>query len=111
MPADRRHRGPDRSGARGLGAQPPDQLGLDAAVGSRQDHRRRPRAAAGARLQRLSAGGGLTWFGSYGSKTPAYRARAYQVLRAIFEPAVSAELIVALSLIHISEPTRLGMIS
>src|SRR5664280_1227391 len=35
------------------------------------------------------------WFGSYGSKTPAYRARAYQVLRAIFETAVSDELIVA----------------
>src|SRR5664280_2774725 len=35
------------------------------------------------------------WFGSYGSKTPAYRARAYQVLRAIFEMAVSDELIVA----------------
>ncbi len=31
------------------------QLGLDAAVGSRQDHRRRPRAAPGSGLQRLSA--------------------------------------------------------
>ncbi len=30
-----------------------DQLGLDAAVGPRQDHRRRPRAAARPRLQRL----------------------------------------------------------
>jgi integrase len=35
------------------------------------------------------------WFGSYGNKTPAYRARAYQVLRAIFETAVSDELIAA----------------
>ena len=35
------------------------------------------------------------WLGSYGSKTPAYRARAHQVLRAIFETAVSDELIVA----------------
>ena len=32
----------------------PHQLGLDAAVGSGQDHRRRPRAAARARLQRLT---------------------------------------------------------
>ena len=32
-----------------------DQLGVDAAVGPRQDHRRRSRAAQGARLQRLSA--------------------------------------------------------
>ncbi len=32
----------------------PDQLGVDAAVGPRQDHRRRPRAAARARLQPLS---------------------------------------------------------
>ena len=31
-----------------------DQLGLDAAVGPRQDHPRRPRAAARPRLQRLS---------------------------------------------------------
>ena len=30
-----------------------DQLGLDAALGSRQDHRRRPRAAQGPRFQRL----------------------------------------------------------
>lgn len=35
------------------------------------------------------------WFGAYGNKTPAYRARAYQVLRAIFETAVSDEVIVA----------------
>jgi integrase len=35
------------------------------------------------------------WFSSYGNKTPAYRARAYQVLRAIFETAVSDEMIVA----------------
>lgn len=35
------------------------------------------------------------WFGTYGNKTPAYRARAYQVLRAIFETAVSDEVIVA----------------
>jgi integrase len=35
------------------------------------------------------------WFGSYGNKTPAYRACAYQVLRAIFETAVSDELIAA----------------
>jgi antitoxin YefM len=39
-------------------AQPPDQLGLDAAVGPGQDHRRRPRAAEGPRLQRLSG----SWF-------------------------------------------------
>ena len=32
-----------------------DQLGLDAAVGPGQDHRRRPRAAARPRLQRLSS--------------------------------------------------------
>ena len=32
----------------------PDQLGLDAAVGPGQDHRRRPRPAARPRLQRLS---------------------------------------------------------
>ena len=32
-----------------------DQLGLDAAVGPGQDHGRRPRAAARARLQRLTA--------------------------------------------------------
>ena len=32
----------------------PDQLGLDAAVGSGEDHRGRPGAAAGARLPRLS---------------------------------------------------------
>ena len=32
-----------------------DQLGLDAAVGPGQDHRRRPRAAARPRLQRLNA--------------------------------------------------------
>src|SRR5664280_1088406 len=42
------------------------------------------------------------WFGSYGRKTPAYRARAYQVLRAIFETAVSDELIVAI-------PARLAL--
>ena len=42
--------------AAGLGTQ--DQLGLDAAVGSGQDHRRRPRAAARPRLQRLRGGGG-----------------------------------------------------
>ena len=44
-----------RAGARpGLVAGLPDQLGLDAAVGPGQDHRRRPRAAARARLQRLT---------------------------------------------------------
>ena len=37
----------------------PDQLGLDAAVGSRQDHRRGARPAALARLQRLSMQGHL----------------------------------------------------
>ena len=31
-----------------------DQLGLDAAVGPGQDHRRRPRPAAGAGVQRLT---------------------------------------------------------
>ena len=35
------------------------------------------------------------WFGSYGNQTPAYRARACQALRAIFETAVSDEMIVA----------------
>ena len=38
----------------GLRAHPPDQLGVDAAVGPGQDHRRRARAAAGPRLQRLT---------------------------------------------------------
>ena len=38
----------------GFVADCPDQLGLDAAVGPGQDHRRRPRAAARARLQRLT---------------------------------------------------------
>ena len=37
----------------GLGRVLPGQLGLDAAVGPRQDHRRRPRAAARPRLQHL----------------------------------------------------------
>ena len=41
---------------RGPGQRRRDQLGLDAAVGPGQDHPRRPRAAAGARLQRLSHG-------------------------------------------------------
>jgi len=40
--------------------EPPDQLGVDAAVGSGQDHRRRSRAAESPRLQRLSTDGGLT---------------------------------------------------
>jgi len=35
------------------------------------------------------------WFGSYGNKTPAHRARAYQVLRAIFETALTDEVIAA----------------
>ena len=35
------------------GGRHPDQLGLDAAVGPRQDHRRRSRAAARPRLQHL----------------------------------------------------------
>jgi integrase len=35
------------------------------------------------------------WFGSHGKQDPAYRARAYQVLRAIFETAVSDGLIAA----------------
>ena len=38
----------------GLVKDDPDQLGLDAAVGPGQDHRRRPRAAARPRLQRLT---------------------------------------------------------
>ena len=38
---------------RGLVKRRPDQLGLDAAVGPGQDHRRGPRAAARPRLQRL----------------------------------------------------------
>ena len=37
----------------GLVSRLPRQLGLDAAVGPRQDHRRRPRAAARPRLQPL----------------------------------------------------------
>ena len=41
-------------GARGPGQRRRDQLGLDAAVGPGQDHRRRPRAAPRPRLQRLS---------------------------------------------------------
>ena len=54
VPADRRHRGPVRSGARGDRRRVPDQLGLDAAVGPGQDHRRRPRAAPRPGLQRLT---------------------------------------------------------
>ena len=55
MSADRRHRG---SVARRPGRQrsvyrPRDQLGLAAAVGPGQDHRRRPGAAARARIHRL----------------------------------------------------------
>ena len=38
----------------GLVERLPDQLGLDAAVGPGKDHRRRPRAAACARVHRLS---------------------------------------------------------
>ena len=38
----------------GPGQRLPDQLGVAAAVGPRQDHRRGPRPAAGARLQRLT---------------------------------------------------------
>ncbi|CAA9292254.1 MAG: PaaD-like protein (DUF59) involved in Fe-S cluster assembly, partial [uncultured Friedmanniella sp.] len=53
LPAHRRHRGPDGLRARGPGQRLRHQLGLDAAVGSGEDHRRRPRAAASARLQRL----------------------------------------------------------
>src|SRR3954447_20144784 len=61
VPADRRHRGPgppgpDRRPRSGPGRRHPDQLGLDAAVGPRQDHRRRPRAAARTRLPRLTLG-------------------------------------------------------
>ena len=60
LPADRRHRGPGPPGADRRprprpGRRHPDQLGLDAAVGPGQDHRRRPRAAARARLPRLNA--------------------------------------------------------
>ena len=43
------------AGARGPGRVLPRQLGLDAAVGPRQDHRRRPRAAARPRVQPLSS--------------------------------------------------------
>ncbi|CAA9401251.1 MAG: PaaD-like protein (DUF59) involved in Fe-S cluster assembly, partial [uncultured Nocardioides sp.] len=53
LPADRRHHGPDQRRARGHRQRRRRQLGLDAAVGPGQDHRRRPRAAAGTRLQRL----------------------------------------------------------
>ena len=42
------------AGPRGPRRVLPRQLGLDAAVGPRQDHRRRPRAAARPRLQPLS---------------------------------------------------------
>ena len=45
--------GPDQPGARGPGQRRHDQLGLDAAVGPGQDHRRRSRDAARPRLQRL----------------------------------------------------------
>ena len=45
-----------RVGARRSGQRLPDQLGLAAAVGPGQDHRGRPRAAARARLQRLTPG-------------------------------------------------------
>ncbi len=40
----------------GPGRRHHDQLGLDAAVGPGEDHRRRPRAAAGAGLPRLTRG-------------------------------------------------------
>ncbi len=56
-PLDRRHRGPDPLGAGAARQRRADQLGVDAAVGSGQDHRRRSRAAAGPRLQRLTGRG------------------------------------------------------
>ena len=46
------------------------QLGVDAAVGSGEDHRRRPRAAAGARLPRLTRGGALACAVAAGPSVP-----------------------------------------
>ena len=66
LPADRRDPGPDQLGPRGPGRRRHDQLGLDAAVGSRQDHPRRSGAAARARVQRLRgspAGPARSWHG------------------------------------------------
>src|SRR5882757_1375296 len=51
LPPHRRHRGAGPVRHRGHRQRPEDQLGLDAAVGPGQDHRRRPRAAARPRLQ------------------------------------------------------------
>ncbi|CAA9259799.1 MAG: PaaD-like protein (DUF59) involved in Fe-S cluster assembly, partial [uncultured Actinomycetospora sp.] len=58
LPADRRDRGPGPRRPhpgrwRGAGQRRAHQLGLDAAVGPGQDHRRRTRAAARAGLHRL----------------------------------------------------------
>ena len=54
LPAHRRARGADRAGARRRRRAVPHQLGVDAAVGPRADHRRRPRHDAGARLRDLT---------------------------------------------------------
>ena len=53
LPAHRRDPGPDQHRVGRPGQRRRDQLGLDAAVGPRQDLRRRPRAAARSRLQCL----------------------------------------------------------
>ena len=50
LPAHRRHRGADRAGPRRHRRAVPHQLGVDAAVGPRADHRRRPRHDARPRL-------------------------------------------------------------
>ena len=54
----------------GLRHRLPDQLGLDAAVGPGQDHRRRPRAAARPRLQRLTVTHCMITTGSGGCSHP-----------------------------------------
>ncbi|CAA9346446.1 MAG: PaaD-like protein (DUF59) involved in Fe-S cluster assembly, partial [uncultured Nocardioidaceae bacterium] len=53
LPAHRRDHRPDHAGSRGAGQRRGDQLGVDAAVGPGQDHRRRPRDAPCPGVQRL----------------------------------------------------------
>ena len=55
LSADRRHRGSvaHRAGRRRARERNQDQLGVESAVGTGQDHRGRPRAATGPRLHRL----------------------------------------------------------
>src|SRR5262245_11874019 len=82
MPADRRDRGSDPGGARWTGQRFPHQLGLAAAVGSRADHRGRPRAAACAWLQRLRG------------TTPAMTSRVLYLICCAAPPALRAEELV-----------------